>query len=73
MGVTEHEFGLEVVALVGVLRYGEHRRSVPEIHAQLQQRNICISQRSVSHLIEGYEELLALPFKQQATITGDYP
>ncbi len=57
--LPQHEFGLDVVALVGALRYGEHR-SVPEIHQQLQQRDICISQRSVSHLIERYEELLAL-------------
>ena len=48
-----------MVALVGALRYGEHR-SVPEIHQQLQQKDICISQRSVSHLIERYEELLAI-------------
>ena len=57
--LPQHEFGLDVVALVGALRYGEHR-SVPEIHQQLQQKDICISQRSVSHLIERYEELLAL-------------
>jgi len=57
--LPQHEFGLDVVALVGALRYGEHR-SVPEIHQQLRQRDICISQRSVSHLIERYEELLAL-------------
>ena len=57
--LPQHEFGLDVVALVGALRYGEHR-SVPEIHQQLQQKDICISQRSVSHLIERYEELLAI-------------
>jgi hypothetical protein len=57
--LPQHEFGFDVVALVGALRYQEHR-SVPEIHQQLQQRDICISQRSVSHLIERYEELLAL-------------
>lgn len=57
--LPQHEFGLDVVALVGALRYGEHR-SVPEIHQQLRQRDICISQRSVSQLIERYEELLAL-------------
>src|SRR3954451_23818445 len=28
------EFGLDVIALVGTLRYGEHR-SVPEIHQRL--------------------------------------
>lgn len=57
--LPQHEFGLDVMALAGALRYKEHR-SVPEIHQQLQQRDICVSQRSVSHLIERYEELLAL-------------
>ncbi len=57
--LPQHEFGLDVVALVGALRYGQHR-SVPEIHAQLHWRDICVGQRSVSHLIERYEELLAL-------------
>ncbi len=57
--LPQHEFGLDVVALVGALRYGQHR-SVPEIHQQLQGRDICIGQRSVSHLIERYEELLTL-------------
>ena len=32
--LPQHEFGLDVVALVGALRYGEHR-SVPEIHASI--------------------------------------
>jgi hypothetical protein len=57
--LPQYEFGLDVVALVGALRYQE-RRSVPEIHQQLHWRGICVSQRSVSHLIERYEELLAL-------------
>ena len=57
--LPQHEFGLDVMALCGALRYGEHR-SVPEIHHLLQQQGICVGQRSVSHLIERYEELLAL-------------
>ena len=57
--LPQHEFGLDVMALCGALRYGEHR-SVPEIHHQLHGRGICVSQRSVSHLLERYEELLAL-------------
>ena len=57
--LPQHEFGLDVMALCGALRYGEHR-SVPEIHHLLQQQGICVGQRSVSHLLERYEELLAL-------------
>jgi hypothetical protein len=30
--LPQHEFGLDVIALIGALRYGEHK-SVPEIHA----------------------------------------
>lgn len=37
----------------------EHR-SVPQIHQQLQQRGVCISQRSVSELLARYDELLAV-------------
>lgn len=57
--LPQHEFGLDVMALAGALRYQEHR-SVPEIHEQLQQQGICIGQRSVSYLLERYDELLAL-------------
>jgi hypothetical protein len=57
--LPQHEFGLDVIALCGGLRYQEHR-SVPQIHQQLQQRGLCVSQRSVSNLLERYDELLAL-------------
>ena len=53
------EFGLDVIALIGSLRYREHR-SVPEIHRALQERHVAIAQRTVTYLLERYEELLAL-------------
>ena len=53
------EFGLDVIAFVGQLRHGEHR-SVAEIDQQLQQRKLCVSERTVSNLIARYEELVAL-------------
>src|SRR2546421_5221992 len=53
------EFGLEVIALVGLLRYSEHR-SVPEIHDVLQLRGLSIAERTVTHLVQRYEELVAL-------------
>ena len=43
-----HEFGLDIIAFGGALRYQEHR-SVPEIHKQLQLRQINISERSVTN------------------------
>ena len=53
------EFGLDVIALVGQLRYREHR-SVPEIHQELGRRGVVLAERTVTNLIERYEELVAL-------------
>jgi hypothetical protein len=53
------EFGLDIILVIGQLRYGEHR-SIPEIHQRLQQRGVQIAQRTVSDLLERYEELVAL-------------
>src|SRR3954469_23131424 len=57
--LPQHEFGLDVVALVGRLRHAEHR-SIPEIHAELTRRGVPICARSVSNLLDRYDELLAL-------------
>lgn len=53
------EFGLDVIAMVGALRYGHHR-SVPEMHKELLARGVDISERSVINLLGRYEELVAL-------------
>src|SRR5947209_19886314 len=57
--LPQHEFGLDVIAAVGRLRHAEHR-SVPEIHAELTRRGVPICARSVSNLLDRYDELLAL-------------
>lgn len=57
--LPQHEFGLDVIALIGAWRYREHR-SVPEIHALLRQRAVPISERSVTNLLDRYDELVAL-------------
>ena len=57
--LPQHEFGLDVIALVGALRHAEHR-SVTEIHAELVRRGVPICARSVSNLLDRYDELLAL-------------
>jgi hypothetical protein len=59
LALPHGEFGLDVIALVGQLRYREHR-SVPELHRELVGRGIAIAERTVGHLIERYEELVAL-------------
>jgi hypothetical protein len=53
------EFGLDVIAEVGALRFGEHR-TVPEIHHLLRRRGLVIAERSVTHLVQRYEELVAV-------------
>ena len=58
------EFGLDVIALVGALRYGQHH-SVPEIHQTLSARGVGISERSVTEQLYRYEELLALRLADQ--------
>jgi hypothetical protein len=57
--LPKHEFGLDVIALVGTLRYAEHR-SVPEIHSALLGRDVGVSQRIVTNLLDRYDELLAV-------------
>jgi hypothetical protein len=57
--LPHHEFGLDVLALVGRLRHAEHR-SVPEIHRELTRRGVAVAQRTVSNLLDRYDELRAL-------------
>jgi hypothetical protein len=57
--LPQAEFGLDVIALVGHLRYRE-QRSVPQIHGVLRERGVQIAERSVTVLLHRYEELVAL-------------
>src|ERR1700683_3045416 len=57
--LPHHEFGLDVLALVGRLRHAEHR-SVPEIHQELTRRSVVVAERTVSNLLDRYDELRAL-------------
>lgn len=65
--LPQHEFGLDVIALVGRLRHAEHR-SVPEIHAELTRRGVAICPRSVGNLLDRYDELLALSLTDTARV-----
>jgi MULE transposase domain len=58
------EFGLDVIALVGTLRYTSHR-SIPEIHQALGDRGVQIAERTVTHLLQRYEELVAVHLADQ--------
>ena len=59
LALPHHEFGLDVTALVGALRYAQHR-SVPEIHQELRRRAVVLAERSVGDLLDRYDELRAL-------------
>jgi hypothetical protein len=54
-----HEFGLDVMATVGRLRHAEHR-SIPEIHRELTRRGVVVAPRTVTNLLDRYDELRAL-------------
>jgi len=65
--LPQHEFGLDLIALVGRLRHAEHR-SIPEIHAELVRRGVPICVRSVANLRDRYDELLALSLSDTARL-----
>jgi hypothetical protein len=65
--LPQGEFGLDVIALVGALRHVEHR-SVPEIHRELSGRGVAISERTVTNLLDRYEELVALRLAHNASL-----
>jgi hypothetical protein len=46
--LPKHEFGLDVIAQVGTLRYAHHR-SVTEIHHSLRERQLVIAPRTVTY------------------------
>lgn len=59
IALPQHEFGLDVIAVIGALRYQQHR-SVPEIHQELLARGLCICERTVTNLLDRYDELLSI-------------
>ena len=59
LALPKPEFGLDVIHLVGTLRYTQHR-SLPEVHQELVGRRVAIAPRTVQHLLERYDELVAL-------------
>jgi hypothetical protein len=65
--LPQGESGLDVIALVGALRHAEHR-SVPEIHRELSVRGVAVSQRTVTNLLDRYEELVALRLMDRAAL-----
>ena len=67
LALPRHEFGLDVIACVGTLRYAQHR-SLPEIHQHLRHRGVAVAPRTVTHLLERYDELLTLSLTDTARL-----
>jgi hypothetical protein len=67
--LPQGEFGLDVIALVDALRHAEHR-SVPEIHRELLGRGVSVSERTVTNLLDRYEELVALRLTDRDRLKG---
>jgi hypothetical protein len=66
--LPHHEFGLDVIAQIGNWRYREHA-SVPEMHRRLQQAGVPICERTVTHLLDRYDELVALSMLDPARLS----
>src|SRR5262245_42742638 len=60
IALPDHEFGLDVIALVGALRRIEGL-SLPAIHAELLRRGLPICLRSVGNLLDRHDELPSSP------------
>src|SRR3954451_11648462 len=67
IALAQHEFGLDVIALTGVQRH-RHHRSVPEIHQALRAQGVAIAERSVTNLLDRYDELLATSLTDSARL-----
>jgi hypothetical protein len=57
--LPQHEMGLDLIDQIGAWRYREHR-SVPEMHAALRALKLPVSERTVTNLLDRYDELVAL-------------
>src|SRR5919198_1098575 len=67
LALPKHEFGLDVIAWVGTLRYAQHR-SLPAIHQHLRHRGVVVAPRTVTNLLERYDELLTLSLTDTARL-----
>lgn len=58
------EYGLDVIALAGMLRYRQHH-GLAELHQALCDRGISIGERTVLNLLARYEELVSVHLANQ--------
>jgi hypothetical protein len=67
LALPKHEFGLDVIAIIGQWRYADHR-SMPEIHQALCARRVALAPRTVTYLLERYDELVALALQDPSRL-----
>jgi hypothetical protein len=67
LALPKHAFGLDVIAFVGTRRYAQHR-SIPEIHQALVDHGVAVAPRTVTNLLERYDELLSLTLQDTARL-----
>ena len=67
LALPKHEFGLDVLTCIGTQRYAHHH-SVPTIHQALVERGLAVAPRTVTNLLERYDELVALSLQDTARL-----
>jgi hypothetical protein len=67
LALPKHEFGLAVLTFIGTQRYAYHH-SVPTIHQALMERGLTVAPRTVTNLLERYDELVALSLQDTARL-----
>ena len=67
LALPKHEFGLDVLTCIGTQRYAHHS-SIPAIHQALVERGVAIAPRTVTPLLERYDELGALSLQDPARL-----
>jgi len=67
LALPKHEFGLDVLTFIGTQRYAHHH-SVPTIHQALIERGLAVAPRTVTNLLERYDELVALSLQDTARL-----
>jgi len=67
LALPKHEFGLDVLSFIGTQRYAHHS-SIPTIHQALVARGMAVAPRTVTNLLERYDELVALSLHDTARL-----
>jgi hypothetical protein len=62
LALPEHEFALDVLAFIDNRRYSHHS-SGSKTHLALVERGVAVTPRTVTNLLERYEELVILSLK----------